>query len=1670
MIREQCSSLAVGVFRNFYYSINLLINKKSQNFSFFAVGVLLALSGWINAAQATVIFDNFRGSRNVPAYSGADPSYVNWDNQKHDVQIQNLIDFAAGPLSNIKSSGRATNINWLQANNTLCTGSGGACSDGIQGRVVYALVKFPVAGTYYFGAAHDDEVKVEFSTTFASMRPADYRRYDYNVPVGGVGPWTNNDSSYDTIPGNFVVSQAGACYAMRIFWNNQGGVNLLRFGWRTSTPPASPKQADYPFIPDANLRDPADPASYEDCATVETDLAIAKTGPATFAAGTKLNPGYTITLWNRGPEPMSNATLADTMPASLVVSANGFACNAYDASGVLMAANAANIGATNNGNAYAVTMRGELGVNAQDTVPTSGARLVCTVAATAIANPGNAITNTATITVNDSDPTNNTASTTSVRSDIVSVTKTGPGKAMVGEEFEYQLTVTNNSSSAKSNVVVWDQLPPGVQATAVSPSAVSCSGLNTEAALLKCTVSQSIPSKGSFSITLTVKASERRAITNYVATSPSGSGNPTTNPGPLCNTSSTSCDKASTLIVGDPALVLTKTASVKSAPLNADVNYTLTLGNTGPVDSKAPVTVVDTLPLGLGEVKVEGRSGFVCAPLLGSGPLTVTCTSTTPVAAGAQGIVVAQMSAKKTVAGTVTNTAKVLEGDTACPGASRCQASAVVEGLPSLKISKSASPVAAFVVGQPATYTITVTNEGGVPTTAETVVEDTLDPSLEIGTVNECTVAGQKVSCSIPAGWATHTPITFQIPVKPTASAGAMIDNTAYVSGGGDPFCVGEACAATVQVPVNAPKLQLTKVADPSGAFVVGQPARYVFTVTNVGNAPTSEDAVVTDSIPQGLDIKSWSTECEQPIGQNIKCRIPKGLPPHMPVSLMISVIPRVAPTDDKGLSLSNTAQVSGGGDPSCTATAPCASNEVKVPVQAPHLVVEKSATPRPFSVGAVAKYTLKVTNVGSAATTAQAVVTDTLASSLQIQVADLPKACSAQGQVVSCVVEKDLATRMPLSFVIPVIPLEGAQNTSVTNTASLVGGGDPSCTAAEPCRSNTVQVPIGAPALVITKSSNVDALVVDPNEPQSFIYTLVVTNQGAVATTADAVVSDPIPGVLKVIGVELPSACQAADGVVHCMVPKGLGENQTAEFVISVQLPAGVGQDGTFAQNQASVIGGGDPACTTATGCVSNVVKTPIKAPHLVIEKVAEEPFVVGKPANYILTVTNKGSAPTSGTWTISDTLSSLLEVAAAQLETGCNWVKEYNAVTCAFDTVLKQNESKTIRIPVTPKSEALNQVISNVAQVVGGGDPICVAPCESNTVEVTVNGPVLSVTKTASAAEMVVGQPTQYVIEVRNSGSAASADNAQLVDEVPVGLKIDKVPTGAFGTCQTSGQKVTCTLGAINPGQSAQITIDVIPTNDADMVQSNTATVTGGAPSCEGGCSSNTVTTTLKPVSEIAVSKSAPVISSVEGDQYVAHYLIEVTNLGRADSQYTLQEQPGFPDQGIQLQEWSVVTDGGQVATDLPEAPINNDKVRISADNVALARGAVHRYTVKIRYRMTPDVTNLACTDGQPGSGAFNLVVAEVGADAFSGQSCADLVSKLELPPVLDCASDGASSGDFCVELPVGGLRPPILVDPDGEAKPVPAHAPWAWLLASTALAWWGGRRVRRLARAVH
>jgi len=102
------------------------------------------------------------------------------------------------------------------------------------------------------------------------------------------------------------------------------------------------------------------------------------------------------------------------------------------------------------------------------------------------------------------------------------------------------------------------------------------------------------------------------------------------------------------------------------------------------------------------------------------------------------------------------------------------------------------------------------------------------------------------------------------------------------------------------------------------------------------------------------------------------------------------------------------------------------------------------------------------------------------------------------------------------------------------------------------------------------------------------------------------------------------------------------------------------------------------------------------------------------------------------------------------------------------------------------------------------------------------------LAITQTDAPDPATVGATLTYTVSVTNRGSG-NATGVKLVDPLPRGVSIGSV-TPSRGSCERQKRTITCSLGSLDGGSSATVTIVVTPTKAGTLT--NQASVTGDQP----------------------------------------------------------------------------------------------------------------------------------------------------------------------------------------------------------------------------------------------
>ncbi|HVF42398.1 MAG TPA: hypothetical protein VM936_05290 [Pyrinomonadaceae bacterium] len=728
-------------------------------------------------------------------------------------------------------------------------------------------------------------------------------------------------------------------------------------------------------------------------------------------------------------------------------------------------------------------------------------------------------------------------------------------------------------------------------------------------------------------------------------------------------------------------LSISKTSS-STFLVGSNAVYTIGVTNNGPQSASGPITVKDTLPAGLSYVSATG-TGWTCSSAGG----VVTCTNPGPVVSGAaMNSITLTVTVGAAAAPSVTNTATV--SGTTFDHVSTNDSSSVTKAvtLPTdLTIAKSHA--GNFTQGQSGSYSITVTNSGGVASSGTVTVTDTLPAGLAPGTATgtgwTCNTAGQTVTCTRSdalAGGASYPAIT--VPVAVANNASPSLTNTAAVSGGNDSNTGNNSSSDPTTVDGVA---DVTIAKTHSGNFTQGQNGTYTLAVGNVGGAATSGTVTVSDTLPAGLSYVSatgtgWTCGAS---GQTVTCTRSDALAAgasYPNITLTVGVAPNSA------LSLTNTATVSGGGQ---TNTSNDSSGDPTTVNGVADVTIAKSHAGN-FSQGqSGAAYTLTVSNAGGAATSGTVTVTDTLPASLAyVSATGTGWTCGAAGQTVTCTRATALAAGASYPAITVTVNVSTTAPSSVTNTASVSGGGQTNTSndsANDPTNIN------GVPDLVVAKTHSGNF-----RRGSTGTYTLTASNAGGAPTGGLVTVSDTLPAGLT------PSTqsgtgwtCGVAGQTVTCTRSDALAAGASYPVITVV---VNVSQTAASSvTNTAAVSGGGQ---TNTSNDTTSDPTTIVSSSDLSLSKTVNNPSPV-QGANVTFTLTLANAGPSNATnVAVTDLLPAGLTFVSATPSAGT-----YASGTGVWSVAsLASGASATLQIVATVASSG---TITNTAEVTASDQP---------------------------------------------------------------------------------------------------------------------------------------------------------------------------------------------------------------------------------------------------------------------------------------------------------------------------------------------------------------------------
>jgi large repetitive protein len=425
-----------------------------------------------------------------------------------------------------------------------------------------------------------------------------------------------------------------------------------------------------------------------------------------------------------------------------------------------------------------------------------------------------------------------------VRVPFLCVTKTDSQDPVPeGMPFNYTIRVTNERNGVNDAftgpVRVTDTLPPGMTVVATAVQGGSCGQVS--GGVLACTINPDILPASTRTITVTLIALQVGTFENVACVDI---------PDVLFT-----CANQPTTIIPAADLMITKTAAPNPVDVNTNVTYTIKVTNKGPA-GVPNVQMDDSIPGNVQFVSSTVSPGTAVCALATAANFHCNLGFMAPLTSKTVTVI-----AKSTAAGTITNKACVANDGTAQAPVdfdltNNCATSTDQARDADLAVTKTAAP-SPLGVGQPLTYTMTVTNNGPGVASGVALTDPLPDAvTFKSSATTQGTCAGSTtITCSIgtlaPAAVATVT-----IVVNPT-KPGTAKNTVTVTSDSSDPTPANNTASATVTV--TAADVSITKTASPD-PVAFGTPLTYTLRVTNHG-PDKATGVTVHDALPAALAV-----------------------------------------------------------------------------------------------------------------------------------------------------------------------------------------------------------------------------------------------------------------------------------------------------------------------------------------------------------------------------------------------------------------------------------------------------------------------------------------------------------------------------------------------------------------------------------------------------------------------------------------------------------------------------------------------------------------------------------------------------------------------------------------------------------------------------------------------
>ena len=486
----------------------------------------------------------------------------------------------------------------------------------------------------------------------------------------------------------------------------------------------------------------------------------------------------------------------------------------------------------------------------------------------------------------------------------LAISKTDSGSFVTGSTGTYTIGVENVGSAATSGpITVTDTLPAGVVYDSASGLDWTCGAIGQD---VTCTNPGPLgvgDSADDLVITVLADGSFVGPISNTATVA-------TFDDSDAANDSAT---EPGLIIQAGIDLAIVKTHDLDDGLFRGErATYILAVANDGTVEATGRVRVSDSLPPGTSFVSASGP-GWVCSELTG----VVSCFTDSNVPPDTS---LPDINIRVEVAGdapsVVLNIGTVtVDGDANAANDSSGDLGVVLGLGVDYDIDKA--HLGTLVFGEPATYSVGVTNvgtaTGGNPVTVTDVLPAGLTFSSAVGDGWTCSEATGTVECT-HAGGVEPGDLMPKITLVVSVGSAALpsVTNTASVSSAGDANDANDSASDEGAVRLPQPDLEIAK--SHIGNFTTASNGTYTIGVHNVAAERADGPTTVTDTLPAPLTFVSasgpgWACGA---VGQTVTCT-------YAAVIAGGEIAPKIAlvvnaPDGSEGV-VTNTASVANAGD-----------------------------------------------------------------------------------------------------------------------------------------------------------------------------------------------------------------------------------------------------------------------------------------------------------------------------------------------------------------------------------------------------------------------------------------------------------------------------------------------------------------------------------------------------------------------------------------------------------------------------------------------------------------------------------------------------------------------------------------------------------------------------------